>query len=251
MGLVVNKVSSGYRQITVIKEVSFEIESGQIVGLIGLNGAGKSTLLKTILGLLPIQSGSIGIDGLDSRDNQAAYAANIAYVPETPVLYEELTLKEHLEMTALGYGIDRDTVMKRAQLMLKSFRLDQHLNWFPTHFSKGMKQKVMIMCALVTQAKLLIIDEPFLGLDPLAMNYFSQLLLEHAKRGGMVLFTTHVLSIAEDLCQSFILLKKGQVVGRGDLQELRQQFDREGANLMEIYLTMTQEDGHQSGEYHG
>ena len=141
--------------------------------------------------------------------------------------------------------------MKRAQPMLKAFRLDQHLNWFPTHFSKGMKQKVMIMCALVTQAKLLIIDEPFLGLDPLAMNYFSQLLLEHAKRGGMVLFTTHVLSIAEDLCQSFILLKKGQVVGRGDLQELRQQFDQEGANLMEIYLTMTQEDGHQSGEYHG
>ena len=156
----------------ILEDVNIHIHCGSLTVLIGPNGAGKSTLLKTILGLLEPQQGNISLNGQTIINNHTAYAEQIAYIPETPILYEELTLREHLEMTALGYDISKEEIMKRASPLLKLFRLDKNLNWFPTHFSKGMKQKVMVICALVTDAKLLIIDEPFLGLDPIAIRDF-------------------------------------------------------------------------------
>ena len=118
MVLVVNNLISGYRQVPVIKEIDFNISQGEIVGLVGLNGAGKSTLLKTILGLLTPMSGEISLNGETITKDHQAYAQQIAYIPETPILYEELTLQEHLEMTALGYDIPLEIVMERAQPML-------------------------------------------------------------------------------------------------------------------------------------
>ena len=240
MTLRVNNVDSGYRRIPVIKEIDFSINYGEIVGLIGLNGAGKSTLLKTILGLLTPQAGNITIENQSILDNHTEYAKKIAYIPETPILYDELTLQEHLEMTGLGYDIPREEVMKRAQPLLELFRLDDVLNWFPVHFSKGMKQKVMIVCALITNAKVLIIDEPFLGLDPLAIRDFTNLLKERAENGSAVLFTTHMLSIASDLCDSYLILSKGELVGQGDLEDLRTQFKDPQASLDDIYIAMTE-----------
>lgn len=238
MTLKVEKLSAGYRRVPVIRNISFEIQAGQITSLIGLNGAGKSTLLKTILGLLPIMEGDIQIDGVTKKDDFKAYAASVAYVPETPMLYEELTLEEHLRMTSLGYGIPYETVLERAKPLLEAFRLDKHLSWFPTHFSKGMKQKVMIICAMVTDAKLLIIDEPFLGLDPLAIHYFTELLKQKANDGAAILFTTHVLSIAENLCDNYLLLQGGQLIASGDLQALKEHFKMPEASLDELYLAM-------------
>lgn len=240
MTLRVNNVDSGYRRIPVIKEIDFSINYGEIVGLIGLNGAGKSTLLKTILGLLTPQAGNITIENQSILDNHTEYAKKIAYIPETPILYDELTLQEHLEMTGLGYDIPREEVMKRAQPLLELFRLDDVLNWFPVHFSKGMKQKVMIVCALITNAKVLIIDEPFLGLDPLAIRDFTNLLKERAENGSAVLFTTHMLSIASNLCDSYLILSKGELVGQGDLEDLRTQFKDPQASLDDIYIAMTE-----------
>lgn len=240
MGLVVNQVVSGYRGLAVIKDITFEIKEGQIVGLVGLNGAGKSTLLKTLLGLLPLMAGDISLNGQAVNRNQSAYAKQIAYIPETPILYEELTLKEHIEMTALGYDLPIQQVMEKAQPLLKIFRLDQHLNWFPSCFSKGMKQKVMIICALITEAQLLIIDEPFLGLDPLAIDQFSKLLRQEAQRGKMVLLTTHILSIAQDLCDQYLLLQKGSLINKGNLNQLREKYQTPEATLNEIYLKMTE-----------
>ncbi|MBG9988723.1 ABC transporter ATP-binding protein [Aerococcaceae bacterium DSM 111176] len=240
MTLAVNNVDSGYRRIPVIKEIDFTINYGEIVGLIGLNGAGKSTLLKTILGLLTPQAGTITIENKSILDNHTDYAKKIAYIPETPILYDELTLQEHLEMTGLGYDIPREEIMKRAQPLLELFRLDDVLNWFPVHFSKGMKQKVMIVCALITNAKVLIIDEPFLGLDPLAIRDFINLLKERAANGSAVLFTTHMLSIAGDLCDSYLILSKGELVGKGDLEDLRTQFKDPEASLDDIYIAMTE-----------
>lgn len=143
-------------------------------------------------------------------------------------------------MTGLGYDIPREEVMKRAQPLLELFRLDDVLNWFPVHFSKGMKQKVMIVCALITNAKVLIIDEPFLGLDPLAIRDFTNLLKERAENGCAVLFTTHMLSIASDLCDSYLILSKGELVGQGDLEDLRTQFKDPQASLDDIYIAMTE-----------
>ncbi|XJS11136.1 ABC transporter ATP-binding protein [Aerococcaceae bacterium WGS1372] len=242
MTLEVNNLFSGYRQVPVLKDINFTMHYGDIVGLIGLNGAGKSTLLKTILGLIEPQEGSVKIEGRSMIDDHKAYAQSIAYIPETPILYEELTLQEHIEMTALGYNIPIDIALQRAEPLLKIFRLDKNLNWFPTHFSKGMKQKVMVICALITDAKVLIIDEPFLGLDPLAIRDFTNLLKERAKNGTAILFTTHVLTIADELCDYFLMLRSGLLIGNGNLSDLRQQFHMPQASLEDIYIAMTEQE---------
>lgn len=241
MSLIVKDLQSGYRGVPILKHINFEIEMGKVVGLVGLNGAGKSTLLKTILGLIDPLAGQITLNNSSSFPLRQAYTSQIAYVPETPILYEELTLQEHLEMTALGYGIPVDTVMKRAEPLLKQFRLEKHLKWFPIHFSKGMKQKVMIICAFVTDAKLMIIDEPFLGLDPLAIRFFSDLMQQRAKQGTAILFTTHVLTIAEALCDEYIFLKNGEVMGTGNLSDLQQQMNQPNATLEELYIQLTED----------
>ena len=240
MSLVVKNMSSSYRGIPVLKKINFTIPYGEIVGLIGLNGAGKSTLLKTILGLIKPIEGQITIGNQTINEHQSQFSQQLAYIPETPVLYEELTLKEHLEMTALGYGLPIETVMERAKPLLKLFRLENHLNWFPIHFSKGMKQKVMIICAMVTDAKVMIIDEPFLGLDPLAIKHFTELLQQRAQQGTAIIFTTHVLMIAEQLCDQYLMLQAGEIIAKGDLKTIREQFGQPEATLDELYVQMTE-----------
>ena len=170
MSLEINQLTGGYAHVPVLKEVSFTVPNNQVVGLIGLNGAGKSTTIKHIIGLLTPQKGTITLDGVTLQSNPDQYRQKVAYVPETPVLYPELTLKEHLELTMMAYDLNVEETWVKANALLKRFRLDNKLDWFPVHFSKGMRQKVMIVNAFMTNADLFIIDEPFTGLDPLAIH---------------------------------------------------------------------------------
>ena len=240
--LEVKKLSGGYANIPVLKDVSFQVADGELVGLIGLNGAGKSTTIKEIIGLLTPYEGQILIDGQTILGQAEAYRKKIGFIPETPSLYEELTLKEHLEVVALAYDLDWDAAFERAEKLLKLFRLEEKLEWFPVHFSKGMKQKVMIICAFMVQPSLLIVDEPFLGLDPVAIQDLIDLLEEEKKRGTSILMSTHVLDSAERMCDRFVILHQGQVLADGNLDQLRQSFGQENASLNEIYLTLTQKE---------
>ena len=240
--LEIKNLTGGYVHVPVLKNVSFTVESGKLVGLIGLNGAGKSTTINEIIGLLTPYSGEINIDGLTLRTNPREYRQQIGYIPETPSLYEELTLREHIETVAIAYGIEQNIAFDRVESLLKMFRLDQKLDWFPVHFSKGMKQKVMIICAFVVDPSLFIVDEPFLGLDPLAISDLIQLLDEEKKKGKSILMSTHVLDSAEKMCDSFVILHKGQVRAKGDLTQLRQAFDMPEASLNDIYLALTKEE---------
>ena len=240
--LEIKNLTGGYVHVPVLKDVSFTVESGKLVGLIGLNGAGKSTTINEIIGLLTPYSGEINIDGLTLRANPREYRQQIGYIPETPSLYEELTLREHIETVAMAYGIEQEQAFERVESLLKMFRLDQKLDWFPVHFSKGMKQKVMIICAFVVDPSLFIVDEPFLGLDPLAISDLIQLLEEEKKKGKSILMSTHVLDSAEKMCDSFVILHKGQVRAKGDLPQLRQAFDMPEASLNDIYLALTKEE---------
>ena len=240
--LEIKNLTGGYVHVPVLKNVSFTVESGKLVGLIGLNGAGKSTTINEIIGLLTPYSGEINIDGLTLRTNPREYRQQIGYIPETPSLYEELTLREHIETVAMAYGIEQEQAFERVEPLLKMFRLDQKLDWFPVHFSKGMKQKVMIICAFVVDPSLFIVDEPFLGLDPLAISDLIQLLDEEKKKGKSILMSTHVLDSAEKMCDSFVILHKGQVRAKGDLPQLRQAFDMPEASLNDIYLVLTKEE---------
>ena len=241
MTLQVENVTGGYTQLPVLKNIDFSIADGELVGLIGLNGAGKSTTIKEIIGLLQPHTGKITINGLSLKEDPQAYRKQIGYIPETPSLYEEFTLKEHIEVTAMAYDIPKDVALQRAERLLKTFRLENKLDWFPANFSKGMKQKVMVLCAFLIEPSLYIIDEPFLGLDPLAINALLELMNEMKQTGASILMSTHILATAEKYCDKFILLHKGEIRAQGTLSQLQSQFGAEGASLDELYLALTKE----------
>ncbi|HEL2056291.1 TPA: ABC transporter ATP-binding protein [Streptococcus suis] len=239
--LEVKNVTGGYVNIPVLKDVSFSVKDGELVGLIGLNGAGKSTTIKEIIGLLTPYQGQILIDGQGLAQAPEIYRKKIGFIPETPSLYEELTLKEHLEIVAMAYGLSWEETWGRTEKLLKIFRLNEKLDWYPVNFSKGMKQKVMIICAFMVEPSLLIVDEPFLGLDPVAIADLIALLEEEKSKGTSILMSTHVLDSAEKMCDSFVILHQGQVQASGNLADLQAQFGMDGASLNDIYLALTQE----------
>ncbi|MCD2256647.1 ABC transporter ATP-binding protein [Agrilactobacillus fermenti] len=241
MSLEINNLTGGYAHVAVLKNVNFKAEDGQITGLIGLNGAGKSTTIKHVIGLLTPQKGEIKVDGKTLKSDRDAYHKKIAYVPETPVLYPELTLREHIELAIMAYDLDANQTMARVQELLKKFRLDNKLDWFPNNFSKGMQQKVMIACAFMTDARLFIIDEPFTGLDPLAIHDLLDIVEAKKKQGAAILMSTHILATAQQYADRFVLLNNGQVRAQGSLDELKSEFHMSNANLDDIYMQMTRE----------
>lgn len=240
MTVKVENLTGGYGKTPVIKNINFELKSGEIVGLIGLNGAGKSTTIKHMLGLLNPMQGKLSISNVDINEDVENYRKKLSYIPESPVIYDELTLQEHIYMTAMAYGIDRETAMERAEPLLQTFRLKQELGIFPSHFSKGMKQKVMIICAFIVNPELYIIDEPFLGLDPLGIQSMLDLMVEKKEEGRTVLMSTHILATAEKYCDRFIILDKGEIVAIGDLASLQSQTGMTDKTLDEIYIHVTQ-----------
>ncbi|MFC5651878.1 ABC transporter ATP-binding protein [Paenibacillus solisilvae] len=197
----------------VIRDVSFSIEAGELVGLIGPNGAGKSTTIKSLLGLIRHVEGNVAFTGDQKR---------YAYVPEQPVLYEYMTLWEHLQLAASAYELDEQTFLRRAELMLDRFRLSDERHKLPTGFSKGMQQKMMLIIGFLLQPDVYVVDEPFVGLDPRATRDFLELLQAERRRGAGVLMCTHVLDTAERICDRIILINGGSVVAQGTLEQVRE-----------------------------
>ncbi|MCT6924656.1 ABC transporter ATP-binding protein [Metasolibacillus sp.] len=247
--LQVTNVTGGYTRKPVIKNLSFTIEKGELVGLIGLNGAGKSTTIKHIIGTLLPQEGEIRLNGVTLKENMDAYRTSFSYIPETPILYDELTLKEHLELTAMAYGLDEKALKERSSFLLKEFRMEKRLNWFPSHFSKGMRQKVMIMSAFLINPSLYIIDEPFVGLDPLGIQSLLEQMDMKKREGASILMSTHILSTAEKYCDRIILLHEGHVRAQGTMDDLRAAFNMPNASLDDLYIAMTKEQD--NNEQHG
>lgn len=240
MTVKVEHLTGGYGKRPVIKDINFELKKGEIVGLIGLNGAGKSTTIKHMLGLLTPMEGQLTISDINIKKDVETYRRKLSYIPEAPVIYDELTLQEHINMTAMAYNIDKEEAMKRANPLLKTFRLENELDIFPSHFSKGMKQKVMIICAFIVDPELYIIDEPFLGLDPLGIQSMLDLMVEKKEENRTVLMSTHILATAEKYCDRFLIMDKGQIVAFGNIDELREQTGLNGKTLDKIYIYVTQ-----------
>lgn len=246
MSLKIEHLSGGYCGVTVIKDVNLTINPGQVVGLIGLNGAGKSTTIKHLLGLIRMQKGSISLNDINLMQNPSEFKKMVAYIPETPILYPELTLKEHLELVMLTYGLDQDKAWKQAHELCKMFRLDNKLDWLPINFSKGMKQKVMIVTAFLANADLLVIDEPFTGLDPLAVANLIDLIKESVAQNKMVLMTTHVLAEAQEVVQKFAVLNDGTIQTEGNLDEIRKFYGLKPTDSFDrLYQILNQEQKHE------
>lgn len=237
--LKIENLSGGYNRKKIIENINIEIPKGSITALIGLNGAGKSTTIKHILGLLRPMDGEIKVNGITIRENNEKYRKSISYIPESPVLYDELTLEEHINLTAMAYGLNMKEAWEKADVLLKLFKLSDKKKFFPIHFSKGMKQKVMIICSFLVEPNLYIIDEPFLGLDPIAINDLINLMCEKRDSGASILMSTHILATAEKYCDNFIIIHEGKILASGKLSDLRKEFNMPEASLDEIYLALT------------
>jgi len=209
-----------------VQDIHFTLNSGKLVGLIGPNGAGKSTTIKAIINLLPELAGNI----LFMHENKTC-----AYIPEQPVLYDELTLWEHLELSAAAYEMDREYFIKRSEELLFLFHLTDVKHHFPGSFSKGMQQKLMVIIGLLIQPDVYIIDEPFVGLDPRATMQFINLLEEEKTRGAGILISTHQLDIAERICDDIILIANGKLVTQGNLEQIREQCRLPKASLFDCF----------------
>jgi len=240
--LQIEHVIGGYTNKNVLQNISFTVHKNEIVGLIGLNGAGKSTTIKNVIGLMQPKSGSIKINGHTFKDNEENYRKQLAYIPEQPILYDELTLHEHLRLTAMAYDIAEEDFEQRLPHLLKAFRMERHLHWFPVHFSKGMRQKVMIMCAFLIEPALYIVDEPFVGLDPLGIQAYLEWIEKMKHNGAGVLMSTHILATAQQYCDRFVIIHEGEIRAHGTLAELQADFSMPGASLDDIYIQLTKEE---------
>lgn len=245
MVLKIEHLTGGYTGIPVIKDINLEIQPGEALGIIGLNGAGKSTTIKHILGLLRPQKGKIVLNSVELIKQPTEFKRQIAYIPEVPVLYEELTLKEHLELTMMSYQLDEKKTWKRANELLKMFRLDDKLDWMPIYFSKGMKQKVMIVTAFLADTDLLVIDEPFTGLDPLAVSNLIDLIKKAVAQKKMILMSTHILADAEQAISNYAVLNNGKIEVIGSLTDIRKHYGlNESDSFDKIYQILNEEQRH-------
>ncbi|RTE08086.1 ABC transporter ATP-binding protein [Paenibacillus whitsoniae] len=241
--LQVNALFGGYLpNKPVLHDLTFSVRQGEMMGLIGLNGAGKSTTIKHILGLLQPSRGTIRINGITLSEAPIPYRSTFAYVPESPELYEELTIQEHLELTAMAYGLTQQEYEARSAVLLEQFQMKDKLRSFASHLSKGMRQKVMIMNAFLIEPMLYIIDEPFLGLDPLAIRSLLELMVRMKNKGASFLISSHILSTIEKYCDNYVVLHRGHMVAQGDLVELREQTRLPGASLDDIFYQLVQGD---------
>lgn len=240
--LKIDHLTGGYSNKNVLHDISLRVNPSEIVGLIGLNGAGKSTTIKHIIGLMYPKKGLITIGEESLENDQMAYRKKLAYIPEQPILYETLTLREHLRLTAMAYDIDEELFKQRLPHLLKAFRMERHIDWFPVHFSKGMRQKVMIMCAFLVEPDLYIIDEPFVGLDPLGIQSLLDMMTDMKKAGAGILMSTHILATAEKYCDKFIIIHEGEIRAEGSLDHLREYFQMPNATLDDIYIQLTKEE---------
>lgn len=222
MSIEVDIHRGGYQEgHPVISAIQFNVRSGELVGLIGSNGAGKSTTLQAIMGVLPFMEGHVSI-------------ANYGYVPERPILYEYFTLWEHIDFYMRTVGKDKE-LLARAHELLEIFHLEEKVHEFPTSFSKGMQQKVMLILALLENRSTYILDEPFMGLDPQAMRKLLHILEDLKTASAAILMSTHALDTAEKICDRFVLIDHGHILQQGTLETLQKAVAQEKASLLDVF----------------
>ena len=217
--------------------VTLHVESGDIYGFIGHNGAGKSTTIRAVVGVLDFEEGEILIDGHSVKDEPMACKRVTAYIPDNPDLYENLTGIQYLNFVADVFDISAEDREKRIKKYADTFEITDALGDLISSYSHGMKQKVAIISALIHEPKLMGLDEPFVGLDPKATFQLKEIMHEMCEKGTAIFFSTHVLDVAEKLCNKVAIIKKGKIVASGTMEELT-----EGHSLEEAFLEAENEE---------
>lgn len=219
--LNIKNLTKTYGTKKAVDNLSLHIAPGEIYGFIGHNGAGKTTTIKSAVGILPFDSGEITSCGVSVCDNPIKYKKNIAYIPDNPDLYEFMTGNKYLNFIADIFGISAEERRKRIEYYAGEFGIKDDLNEAISAYSHGMKQKLAIISAWIHEPRLIVMDEPFVGLDPKASHFLKCMMREVCNRGGAIFFSTHVLEVAEKLCDKVAIIKNGKLIRSGTMEEVR------------------------------
>lgn len=233
--LAINNYSKAYnKDHFAVSGLSLNMDSGDLFAFIGHNGAGKSTTIKSIVGILPFDDGDILIDGISIKKDPIACKKMIAYIPDNPDIYDSLTGIQYLNFIADIFKVDKTSRKAIIDKYASEFELTNDLNNLISSYSHGMKQKLVIISALVHSPKLLILDEPFVGLDPKATYLVKKAMVEFCENGGAIFFSTHVLEVAEKLCNKLAIIKNGKLLITGKMEEVIKD-----STLEDVFMELT------------
>jgi ABC-2 type transport system ATP-binding protein len=235
----IRKLVKKYSNTLAVNHLSLDVAKGEVFGFLGPNGAGKTTTIKMMMGLLKPTEGSITIDGIDISVDPVRAKSMVGYIPDRPYIYEKLTGLEYLEFVSDLYGVDKSQAEVRAKKFLEFFDLWEVGNEMIEGYSHGMKQKLIISGALIHQPKVIVVDEPLVGLDPRGARQVKRLFQDLCKQGTTLFMSTHSLGIAEAMCDRVGIILKGQLIALGTIDELRAQAEHEHGDLEEIFLRLT------------
>ncbi len=234
--LRIEHLTKTYGNTKAVDDLTLHIQPGEIFGFIGHNGAGKSTTLKSAVGILPFDNGEITINGHSIKTDPVTCKKDLAYIPDNPDLYEFMSGIGYLNFIADIFGISSDDRQERIRRYADTFELTSSLAQPISAYSHGMKQKLALISALIHEPKLIIMDEPFVGLDPKASHLLKQMMREHCDKGGAIFFSTHVLEVAEKLCDKVAIIKQGKLVKVGTMEEVKGD-----DSLEEVFLELEEE----------
>lgn len=233
-------VTKKYNDFTAVDNLSFEVKKGEIVGFIGPNGSGKTTTMKLISGIIKKTSGSIYVNNYDIEKDQLKIKASIGYISDSPDAFLRLKGIDYLNFIADIYDVSLEDRKERIEKYATAFELTDALTSPMLSYSHGMRQKLMIISQLIHEPDTWILDEPTVGLDPKSSYTLKEMMKEHAKKGKTVFFSTHILEIAEKLCDRVIIIFKGKKIYEGTLDELKDKY--KDKTLEEIYITLIDEN---------
>ncbi|MHA1720522.1 MAG: ABC transporter ATP-binding protein, partial [Promethearchaeota archaeon] len=222
INLTVQGLHKSFENVHAVNNLSFQVRAGEIYGLLGPNGAGKTTTIKLILNLLESDAGVINVLGLNPEKDEVELKKHLGYVSEEPLIYKSLTPKELFNFIASIRQLHDERLSSRLAQYLESLDALQYYEQLISTLSRGNKQKIQIIAAILHNPKLLIMDEPLAGLDAKSVKVVKEIVDMHVKRGGSVLFSTHIMEVAEDLCDRIGIINEGTMVAEGTLDELRQ-----------------------------
>ena len=229
--LVINHLTKSYGEKKAVDDLSLSIKAGEIYGFIGHNGAGKTTTLKSAVGILAFDEGEIRVDGISVREDPIAVKREIAYIPDNPELYGYMTGIKYLNFIADIFRVPSDVREERIRRYAEAFGLTADLGQAISSYSHGMKQKLAVISAWIHAPKLIIMDEPFVGLDPKAAHTLKEMMRELCDEGGAIFFSTHVLEVAEKLCDKVAIIKGGKLIRSGTMEEVKGDESLESAFL--------------------
>lgn len=234
--LEIKNVTKKYSNKVALKNISLKLNDGEIFGFIGHNGAGKTTLIKAIVGIHSFDEGNILIDGLSIMEDELEYKKKIAYIPDNPDLYENLKGIDYLNFIADIYEVSEEKREELITLYGKKFAIYDNLGDLISSYSHGMKQKLAIISGLIHEPKVLILDEPFVGLDPLSSKILKDIMKELCENGTTIFFSSHVLEVVEKLCDHVGIIKNGKLIKAGTTKEITESDDLES-----VFLELTNE----------